>query len=239
MDPDGAPVVENPDLPSMSEPSSSDVMGGSAVVAGGNVMSEPPPHIDPGAGGDYPEMEPVRPPGGRQDERGDPAGGHGPGYVRLVIDVEDGAMRVVDAAVVDGPLIQTDLTGQMAYEALVRGRRVAADAFDDLSQQHAFAPPDDPTVGHTVATTSRYQFVARIPLAEVTAADFADLEITLVKPADTSRLAAQARAAPGASFEAAAVQAGDDTPEIVGRVQGVDLGTLRPGAADEVRRRLG
>ena len=145
---------------------------------------------------------------------------------------------MVDASVVDGPVVYSDLTGQMAYEALIAGRRVAADAFDDLTQQHAFPPPDDPTLGHHTSTTSHFQFVARVPRSEVTAAELADLQITLVRPASTTQLAANVAAAPGLSLEAAAIEAGEDSPEVIARLDGVDLSALPARAADAVRERL-
>ncbi|MDQ3988213.1 MAG: hypothetical protein M3291_03260 [Actinomycetota bacterium] len=242
MDPVAGPVVENPSRPAMGEAGAGDVMGAAALPAEGHRMTEPAPAADAGASAgvdaEYPDMEPPVATTGGEGAEAFAAGSYGEAYLRLVIDVDDGEMKVVDARVVDGPVVRTDLTGQMAYEALIRGRRVAADAFDDLTQQHAFPPPDDPTLGHHTSTTSHFQFVARVPRSEVTEAELADLEITLVRPASTTQLAADVAAAPGLSLEAAALEAGEEPPEVVARLEGIDLNALPSGAAEAVRERL-
>lgn len=223
--------MEDASAPSMPSVDDGDVMnGGAREVEGGTRMPEPPPTppTDEDAA-EYPDMEPAHtPPPEAGGAAAYAAGEQGEGYLRLVIEVDDGELRLVDAAVVDGPLVQPDLTGLMAYEALVRGRRVAADAFDDLSRQRGLAPPDDPSAGHSVADVSRYQFVARIPRSEVTAEELADLDITLLRPARATQLAEDAAAGAAEPLEDAAVRSGEEPPEVIGRLRGIDLDEALP-----------
>ncbi|HET7328214.1 MAG TPA: hypothetical protein VFJ14_13115 [Nocardioidaceae bacterium] len=222
----------------MTAPKPGEVMDGPLPEGHGARMSEPAPQgVE--EGGEYPAMETADEQfGGPPQEASNPEGQQD-GYLRLVIDVDDGVLRLTDAAVVDGPLVQTELTGQMAYEALVHGRRVAADAFDDLSQQHGFAPPDDPSIGHSAGETARYQFVARVPLAEVTADELSQMEINLMRPARTTQLAETTSARSGLPLAEAVVHSGEEQPEVVGRLLGVELTeSLTPSRAEAVRRRL-
>ena len=108
MDPVAAPVVENPSRPAMGEAGAGDVMmDAGALPAEGNRMTEPAPGADAGASADteypdmeYPDMEPPAATGGEGAEAF-AAGSHGEGYLRLVIEVDDGEMKVVDASVVE------------------------------------------------------------------------------------------------------------------------------------------
>lgn len=240
MNSSAEPVVENPAAPSMSGGTEHDVMGAATHDAPGPRMTEPAPSGGEEGVDEYPEMEPRRaPPATGEGADAYAAGEQGEGYVRLVIEVDEGKLHLVDAAVIDGPLVQTDLTGQMAYEALIRGRRVAADAFDDLSHQRSFPPPDEPHLGHNVKELSRYQFVARIPRSEVTAEELADLEVTLLRPSRTTQLAERRPAESGQPLADAALAAGEEPPEIIGRLAGVDLDeSFSPARAEAVRSRL-
>lgn len=240
MDAAAEPVVEDASLASMGEPQAADVMGAAAAAPGPHQMSEPQPAAEFEGAEEYPDMEPLAgPAGGGQGAQAFAAQRHGDGYLRLLIEVEDSEPRVVDASVVEGPLVQVDdLTGEMAYEVLVGERRVAADAFDDLAREHVYPPPDDPTAAHQSRTASRFQFNVRIPRSEVTMHELADVEITLVRPRQTTQLAAHAAIAPGKPLEAAALEAGDEPPEVVFRLRGVDLDSLPPPAAQAVRERL-
>ena len=240
MDPDAEPVIENPSAPAMTPPSAGEATAGLSPDGGGTRMSEPAPQgEDEPESDEYPPMEPAGDhPGGMGLEPSE-AQAQQEGYLRLVIDVDQGNLELVDVAVVDGPLVHTDLTGLMAYQALVRGRRVAADAFDDLSQQHGFAPPDDPSIGHSITEVAQYQFVARVPLEEVTTEELADMEITLMRPVRTTQLTETGGSRPGLPLEETTVGAGEEPPEIIGRLRGIDLDTsLTPSRAEAVRSRL-
>ena len=238
MDPAGPPIAEDATAPSMGG-GDADVMSGPVREGPGGRMTEPAPSVAEEEGAEYGEMQPRSEPAVTQGAEAFAARGSGEGYLRLAIDVQDGTLRVVDAAVVDGPLVHTDLTGQMAYEAVVRGRRVAADAFDDLAQEHAFAPPDQPELGHHTAELSSYQFVARIPRSEVTAEELPDLEITLMRLAQTTQLSDRLRPQSTEPVADAALAFGIEPPEVVGRLSGVDLDTALPHErAEAVRRGL-
>ncbi len=240
MDPAAEPVVENPAAPAMDSVAHGDVMDGPLADAPGPRMTEPAPQATDEEAAGYPDMEPRQaPPSEGEGAEAFAADEQGEGYLRLVIEVEGDDLRLIDAAVVEGPLVQTDLTGQMAYEALVRGRRVAADAFDDLSRQRGFAPPDDPAVGHSDTELSKYQFVARIPRSEVTTEELADLEITLLRPSRTTQLSEDVDTRSAESLSDAAVAAGEVPPEVIGRLRGIDLDASLPQErAQAVRRRL-
>lgn len=236
MDPAGGPVIENRDAPAMDV--EGDVMGVSPLEPAGPRMSEPAPQAPLEDDAEYPPMQPR----GQATTEGGAAAfaasEQGEGYLRLVIEVNHGELSVADAAVIDGPLAQTDLTGEMAYEAQVHGRRVAADSFDDLSVQHGFAPPDDPSRGHSVTRRNRFQFVARIPRSAVTADELGDLEIALMRPARTTQLAELSSARSAESLTDVATGAGEEPPEIIGRLRGVDLEALPTERAEAVHRAL-
>lgn len=248
MNPGARLVIEDPTRPAMGDQPSSDAMGfDDDVPVEGNLMPDPPPQgeraesdtvVADTTAADYPDMEPLGATRGGDNAEAFAAGTHGDGYLRLVIEVENGNMELIDASVVDGPLVQTDLTGQMAYEATLHGRRVAADAFDDLSEQHAFPPPGDPTVGHRTTKAARFQFVARVPRSEVTAADLPDLQITLVRPSSTTQLSKRHVASSALPLDAAAIEAGENPPQVVARLEGISLDTLPNQAVEAVRSRL-
>jgi len=245
MNPDSEPVIEDARLPAMDDQARSDVMGEVAEAAGGSVMSEPPPSGDrlmsepppssEEAAEEYPEMEPIvaHP---AADAESFAAGEHGEGYVRLVVVVEEGDMRVIDGSVVEGPLVEENLTGQMAYQAIVRGRRIGAEAFSDLAVEHAYAPPDDESGGHSVGEIASYQFVVRIPRSEITLEDLPDLEIELVRP--TSDLSSQVSPRSRETFHEAAATAGIESPSVVALVEGINLDELPERASESLRRGL-
>lgn len=243
MNPDGEPVVEDARLPAMDDQSRSDIMGKVAEAAGARLMSEPPPSGDrlmgepPPSGEEetveYPDMEPItaHP---AADAESFVAREHGEGYVRLVAAFKEGDMQVIDGSVVDGPLVEEDLTGQMAYQAIVRGRRVGAEAFSDLAVKHAYAPPDDESGGHSVGEATSYQFVVRIPRSEITLDDLSDLEIELVRPTTTD-LSSQVSPRRSETFAEAAVTAGVEPPAVIARVEGVNLDELPERAGEALR----
>lgn len=260
---DAAPVVEDEGLPTMDDAPGGAVMGepptaggaadenefaaraDDAAVMGGAeslVMSEPAPVPQPSAAGGteeqaYPDMEP-------RDERGVSqasdfaATSHGEGYLRLVMEVSGGGMQVRDASVNDGPLMEPDLTGEMAYEAVVRGRRVGAGGLRDLSRRHAYAPPEADTAAHRVSEVDEYEFVVRIPRSDITLDELPELVVELSRPEATTELAEETAAMPGALFADAAVAAGREPPTVVARLEGLALHELPGTAAEQLRQRL-
>jgi hypothetical protein len=245
MDPEATPIADNPGLPSMdaAEAEAEATMASLAATEGtgsGNYMTEPPPSPESGEDNEeYGDMGAPTPRHTRSTAAEPTAGNDDEGYLRLVIDVEHGSLSLVDAAMVAGPLVTTDLSGEMAYDAVVHGRRVAADAFDDLSRSHAFAPPDEDDVGHRVTETDHYQFVARIPRSEVSAAELADLEITLLRTARSSQLSETPQRMAGLPLEEAAAASGEeDPPQVVGRLIGISLDQVPPESARNIEQQL-
>ena len=251
MDPDGDPVVEDGALPTMPP----------VDVEAEPDLRMPDPRTDDdepadvpeglddawgaeqGSAGDAeepPDMEPLDPlhapaPPSAGDATSFAAPISGEGYVRLLCEVSDGDLRIVDASVVDGPLVRPELTGHLAYQVLVHGRTVAAGAFDDLAHQRGIAPPDEPGLGHSDARLDSYQFTVRIPRAELSVEELSEVEIELVRPATTTELADDAARAPGADFAAAATDAGHDPPRVVARLAGVDPDTLPDAVVARLR----
>jgi len=250
MDAMAVPVVEDPQLPSMDPvPDATEEEGTQPPLLG--VMDQPPPSAaNGGADGDaetmaadeptdeYPDMVPS---GEASEEAGAAAfaaGVDAEGYVRLLVEVDRGEMSILDASVVEGPLVQPELTGALAYEVTVGDRRVGAGAFDDLTEQHGYAPPDDETPGHRIGEVSRFQFAVRIPRSEITQDQLADLRIALVRPETTTRLSEDIAPGPGVSFEAAAVESGIEEPPVVATLEGISLADLPSAAAEALRRGL-
>jgi hypothetical protein len=236
MNTDDDPVVEDANLPAMDDYVGANVMGVPEEVTEGKLMGEQSSRSLSEEMEEYPEMEPIA----ENDQvsrnaMSFAAQEHGEGYLRLVVEVNQGAMSVIDASVVDGPLIEEDLTGEMIYQALINDRRVGAGAFPDLSVQSGFAPPDNQSLGHSHTVQERFQFVARIPRAEITLAELANLEIELVKPSTTTELSSDTPAARGLSFSASASASGAEAPEIVARMEGVDLDSLSDRASSLLR----
>lgn len=243
MDPEATPIADNPGLPSMDAAEAEPTMASRATAEGkgeGSYMTEPPPAPESDDDGEeYGDMGATASPHTGSTAAEFAAGTDDEGYLRLVIDVDHGSLSLVDAAMVAGPLVTTDLSGQMAYDAVVHGRRVAADAFDDLSQSHAFAPPDEDDAGHRVTDIDHYQFIARIPSSEVSAADLADLEITLMRTTRTSQLSDTPQAMAGVPLEEAAAASGEeDPPQVVGRLVGISLDQVPQESARNIEQQL-
>ena len=238
MNPDDEPVVEDPRLPAMGDQASADVMGAAEEFAGEMLMSEPSPITD-GEMEEYPEMEPKEPDTQAMVNAASfAAKEHGEGYLRLVVEVDEGKMRVIDASVVDGVLIEEDLTGEMVYQALINNRRVGAGAFADLSIQIGFAPPDDESIGHSQTEITKFHFVVRIPRAEITLDELADLEIELVRPSSTTMLSTETPAARGVSFSDSTIARGAEPPSTVARMAGLNLDDLPEKAIESLQKGL-
>lgn len=239
-------IIENESLPAMGEDFNPDIMAESQGVASGNLMSEAAP-IGEEELSEYPDMEPLRDsdfPSADQFTSGQNAASfavehYGDGYLRLLVSVQDGNMEVKDASVVGGPLVeQSDLTGEMAYQVLLGERRIASEAFTDLSVRSSCIPPEDQTQGHCIGENEQFDFVVRIPRGEITLDQLSELEIELVRPEETTKLSKEAPPLPGTSFAAAAMDSGLLPPPVVARLSGVKLDELPSQAADAIRRGL-
>jgi hypothetical protein len=237
---DAAPFIEDDSLPAMDAAPLGNVMGEDAATGGNNLMTEPAPTGEEDLVS-YGDMEPLSDPDPAtgSDAESFAADRHGEGYLRLVVSVEGDRMTVSDASVVGGPLVEKpDLTGEMAYQALLDGRRIASEAMADLGKASSFAPPDEPEKGHHICEQESYDFVVRIPREEITAAQLGDLEIELLRPAKTTELSMETQPARGAPLETAAMDAGVEAPTMVARLSGVSLDALPTRAAEAVRKGL-
>lgn len=240
MNPDSGPVIEDDSLPTMAEVDDADLAVTETPTSKWNVMSEPAPSNDvDDSGALYPDMQTVNGDGAPPANAADfEATLHGDAYIKLVVNVDQGEMSVRSASVVGGPLVEPELTGQMVYEVLLHGRRIAAGAFDDLSWQHGFAPDDDEQRGHSHTELTKYDFVVRIPREDVTLAELADLEIRLERPETTTQLSVDVQPRPGTPFASAAADAGVAEPDVVARLSGVDIGHLPKRSAEALRGKL-
>ena len=238
---DSEPVIEDASLPTMDEMMTTEMRSEDEATAGAvEFMTEPAP-IEVTAEGDmYPDMEAADdPPHDTAGAAAFEASDGGQGYVRLAVHVRDGAMEIVDASVVDGPLVtNSDLTGQMVYQATVGGRRVAAEAFTELGEAIGFAPPDEPELGHHVAEIGEFEFNVRVPREDLSLNELPTLEIELLRPTRTTQLSEELDVPPGVPFERAAADAGVEMPEVVASLSGLELDSLPSAAQQSLRAKL-
>jgi hypothetical protein len=106
------------------------------------------------------------------------------GYLRLRVRVEDGEMAVVGGKVVPGPLVQSEvLHPGMSYEVLRGARRVAYGDVPDAGEWRSFADPEGRAAmqGHHITRVASYEIAVRIPLEELSAADFGRLRVVLYR----------------------------------------------------------
>lgn len=249
---DGAPVVENFERPAMQPMDSLITMddasasGTQAMFTDGEAMSEAAPPGDdvtedePLPDGDYPDMEPMESfldQAGSADDVAVTASADA--YLRLVVNVDEGVMTVVDGSVVGGRLVvQPDLTGEMVYQATVDGRRIGADAFPNLKEIHSLAPPDDPDKGHHHAELESFDFVVRIPREDVMLDDLARLRIEIFNTRETTEISQVIAPMAGETFETAAARRLLDTPAVLAQMEGVKLDTLPESAVNSIRNGL-
>ncbi|WP_405003046.1 M64 family metallopeptidase [Kitasatospora purpeofusca] len=108
--------------------------------------------------------------------------GDGTGYVRLVVRLEQGTLRVLEARELDGPFVQTGLVTQgFAHEVRIGGRRVALGSLPDAGVSRGFSEigTDGPRE-HLVYRPDAFDFVVRVASAELRGADLSELTVDLV-----------------------------------------------------------
>jgi hypothetical protein len=189
--PDQAPIVERPDLPRMVAPERPPVV---RFREGANLMGKRLT-ADPGGLG---RMKPMPRPARKVDESGPPPdkarrdqkpspSAEEPaeaGYVRVRIHVENGALAIVGAKHVPGPLVVADTVGSgLAYEVLSAGRRIGLGSLPDANARRSFTNVDRPEaqLGHGSYTVEAFDFDARIPAELMTAEELPKLTITLYR----------------------------------------------------------
>ena len=143
-----------------------------------------------------------RPPAGRnrEIELGDQQAKRGRGggrsstqdeqYIRLRVRVRNGELRVIDSHLVDGPLGQvTGFPAGNAYEVTLGDRLLHAGALPDLGVQRSFANPDGPPEqrGHYITEPSVYEFMARLPAAEVRPETIGEIAVRLHRVKEEAR----------------------------------------------------
>jgi len=253
MNPESDVVIENVGLSSMEGPMGHNVMDDLEELnepTRRHLMSEPAPGNDLNESDELPDMEPrvdeyarlASAPVSGQNAASFAATEQGEGYLRLVVSVNEltGEMHVTDASVVAGELVQEDLTGEMAYQVLLHGKRIGSGAFVDLSTQCGFAPPDDHEgLGHHhCAKLSEYEFVVRIPRSEITVDELEQLEVELVRPETTTSLSSEFLADNATDFASASSNVGRKAPKVIARMKGLKLDDLPSKASAAIKKSL-
>ena len=153
------------------------------------------------------------------------------GYVRLRLRVQDGELSVLGAKAVEGPLVESKLQGQLAYEVTLGQKRVAAGAVLDVGERRSFPDPKGKgeQQGHYATPLPSYEVMVRVPKEEVSAASLPRLEIALYRikeelPVEATMLAAAGPIGP--QFEKELRE--------VGRMKGIRPEKLAKAVADEV-----
>jgi hypothetical protein len=106
----------------------------------------------------------------------------GQGYVRLHVRYENGALTILDAKEVDGPLIVPDTLGSgFAYEVTVDNRRIGLGNLPDANMQRSFTNIDRPeaALGHGITPLKTFDFSVRIARQEVQPAALPNIRIAL------------------------------------------------------------
>jgi hypothetical protein len=88
------------------------------------------------------------------------------GYVRVRVRAHGGELSVQDIRHVEGPLLaHEELHGDLAYEAVLGGKRLSSGAVPDVGVRRSFPPPDPAPgqEGHYFTPTPSYEFVVRLP----------------------------------------------------------------------------
>jgi hypothetical protein len=110
------------------------------------------------------------------------------GYVRLRLRVAGDDVQVVGAKAVEGPLVERpQLEGQVAYEATLGTKRVAAGAVPDVGERRSFPNPKGgpEQQGHYISQVPSYEVTVRVPASEVPLKSLPRLEIKLYRIKET------------------------------------------------------
>jgi hypothetical protein len=103
------------------------------------------------------------------------------GYVRLVVQVDQGQMQVVEAREVAGPLVQPDTVAHgLAHELLIGGRRVAVGSMPDAAVARAFTEPGHEGPREHIRPLDKFDFVIRVPRSELRGADLSNITVNVV-----------------------------------------------------------
>lgn len=155
------------------------------------------------------------------------------GYVRLRVHVENGEMSVQDIVPVDGPLIAHEpLHGDLAYEVIVGGKRVASGSIPDAGVMRSF-PPQQPAPGqegHHFTPATSFDFLVRVPKDAASESKFRRMQIPLYRIKQAPLPSTEGPELLGERFE-------KELREI-GRIRGVLVDDLPQPARAQARRTL-
>lgn len=180
------PFVEHSDLPRMGEQDLAprpirgqvrlmDDSGATGVTGGRGEMSSAPNGLgpEPPTTGDHPPQEPVA---------SRAAAGDSGGYMRLHLRVDDGAMSVVAAKYVPGPLAApAPMQGGLAYEVSLGQEQLGAGDVPDPGVRRGLVSPDAPERGHHVVEVPSYEFTVRIPVERLSRVNLPDVQVTVYR----------------------------------------------------------
>lgn len=104
-------------------------------------------------------------------------------YVRIRVRVSHGNAEVIGMSEVAGPLGPPEpVFGGLAYEVTLGNKRIGFGAIPDPVWRSF--PPETPTKGmegHHISEASDYEFAARVPRAELSAAALPELQISVYR----------------------------------------------------------
>ena len=236
VQPSGAevpPIVENAGLPVMSNTIQRRVINGqqpemaahpTAGAASGRVMAEfVAGRADERVPKSYPPQE-ARQGVVTMDSK--------ESYVRIRVRVSDGTAEVIGMSEVPGPLGPPGpVYGGLVYEVSLGTKRIGFGAIPDPVWRSF--PPEKPAPGmegHHISAASDYEFVARVPRAELSAAALPDLQIGIYRHDGTQAVQPTGDAPVAREF--------GNVLTSVARVQGVHVDQLQAPARSEVQRIL-
>src|SRR5262249_40969659 len=114
-------------------------------------------------------------------------------YIRMRIRVRGGQLSIIDSHLVDGPLSQTSgFSGGNAYDVTLDDRLLHAAALPDVGVQRSFGNPDPKAPreqrGHHLTERPVYEFMARVPAAEVTRDTIGRITVRLHRVKEEARV---------------------------------------------------
>lgn len=198
-------VMKDPALPLMGT-------GAPASDAGQRVMAPVPPERSAG-----PSAAKATP---QEPKQGPSGGAPSEGYARVEIHVEDGQLSVIGIKEVPGPLVNPNTVARgYVYEVLINDQQIALGSIPDVGVRRAFANRDvpGPQGKHYFVKAPTFDFFARIPKTQLSAANLPKLNIVLHNVAEApDRFTAAAPLAKQANVEATEV----------GRLSGIRMEAL-------------
>jgi hypothetical protein len=102
------------------------------------------------------------------------------GYVRMQVRLSGGALSVIEAHEVQGPLVQPDtLTNGLVSEVLVDNQRIAVGAHPEAGISRSFEEPGHGPGGHHIMDRQNVDFVVRVPSAALRGVDPSKITINV------------------------------------------------------------